>query len=217
MIIFSQEMGETLPTASPQQDAVSHLLKSDPVLAGVMQEVGPCGMSYRPPTFETLARSIAFQQLSGKVATIIFGRVKKATGRRFTAAAFLRLDDEQLRACGLSRQKMASLRDLAQRVNRREISFRKLPAMEDEDIIALLCQVRGIGVWTVQMFLMFALARPDILPLNDLGICNSVRKTYGLEQNPKPAELATIARPWHPYCSVACWYLWRSLDGPADL
>ena len=174
-------------------------------------------MAYRAPTFETLARSITFQQLHGKAAKAIFDRVKKTAGRRFTASAFLKLSDEQLRSCGLSRQKIASLKDLASRVERREISFRKLPAMEDEDIISTLCEVRGVGVWTVQMFLMFALNRPNILPISDLGIRSAVRKAYGLAELPKPPELAIIARSWHPYCTVASWYLWRSLDGAAVL
>ncbi|HEX4157960.1 MAG TPA: DNA-3-methyladenine glycosylase 2 family protein, partial [Rhizomicrobium sp.] len=162
-------------------------------------------------------RSITFQQLSGKAAGTIFQRLRQASGRRFTAAAFLRLTEDQLRACGLSRQKMAALTDLAQHVASRKISFRKLPTMTDEEIISLLSQVRGIGIWTVQMFLIFALQRPNVLPLGDLGIRNAVRKAYGLETLPKPTELAEIARKWQPYCSVATWYLWRSLDGAAEI
>ena len=186
-------------------------------MAEIIRQNGPCQLTSRPATFETLARSITFQQLSGKAAKTIFDRVRKAAGRRFTASAFLKLDDETLRACGLSRQKTASVRDLARRVDRREISFRRFPAMEDEDIISALCEVRGIGVWTVQMFLMFALHRSNVMPLSDLGIRNAVKRAYGLEEAPNPQELATIARKWHPYCTVACWYLWRSLDGPAGI
>ncbi len=199
------------------QLATLHLRKADPVLAAIIKRVGPCQLALREPTFETLARSITFQQLSGKAARTIFDRLRKAVGRRFTASAFLKLTTEELRACGLSRQKIASLTDLAQRVDRREINFRNLHRLEDEEIIALLSQVRGVGVWTVQMFLIFALQRPNVMPLADLGIRNAVRKAYGLEDLPKPAELTKLAEKWHPYCSVASWYLWRSLEGPAGI
>ncbi len=156
--------------------ATRHLLTMDPVLAQIIGRVGPCTFLKRDPNFETLARSITFQQLSGKAAGTIFERLRKAVGRRFTAAAFLKLSEADLRVCGLSRQKIASLTDLAGRVVSREINFRKFPSMPDEEIIEQLCRVRGIGVWTVQMFLMFALERPNILPLSDLGIRSAVRK-----------------------------------------
>lgn len=197
--------------------ATLHLEKADPIMAAIMKRVGPCQIALREPTFETLARSITFQQLNGKAASTIFGRLRKATGRRFTARAFLKLAPEQLRACGLSRQKIASLTDLAERTARREIQFHQLGHLEDEEIIALLSQVRGVGVWTVQMFLIFALQRPNVMPLADLGIRNAVRKAYSLPDLPKPAELAALAEKWVPYCSIACWYLWRSLDGPAGI
>lgn len=197
--------------------ATLHLEKADPVMAAIIARVGPYRLVNREPTFETLARSITFQQLSGKAARTIFERLRKAVGRRFTARAFLKLTPEELRACGLSRQKIASLTDLAERVARREIDFRKLPKLPDEEIIAVLSEVRGIGVWTVQMFLIFALERPNVMPLADLGIRNAVRKAYGLPELPKPAELAKLAEKWHPYCSVASWYLWRSLEGPAGI
>jgi len=197
--------------------AMNHLMKADPVLAAIIEKVGPCNLVPKEPTFETLARSITFQQLSGKAAGTIFERLRKAVGRRFTAAAFLRLTEEELRACGLSRQKMASLRDLAEHVASRRISFKKLHQLEDEAIIEMLSQVRGVGVWTVQMFLMFALERPNVLPTGDLGIRNAIWKAYGLEAAPKPLEIAKLAERWHPHCTVACWYLWRSLDGAAEL
>jgi DNA-3-methyladenine glycosylase II len=169
------------------------------------------------PTFETLARSITFQQLHGKAAATIFARVKKAVGRRFTASGFLKLTTEELRACGLSRQKIASLTDLAERVAARQIRFRKLQTLEDAEVIAILSQVRGVGVWTAQMFLMFALARPNVMPLSDLGIRSAVQKAYGLNALPDAAEMMRISARWHPYCTLASWYLWRSLDGAAEL
>ena len=186
-------------------------------MAKIIKRVGPCQFTAREPTFETLARSIAFQQLSGKAAATIFGRVRKATGPRFTARAFLKVTAEQLRACGLSRQKTASLQDLAAKVERGEINFRTLCDLQDEEVIATLSKVRGVGVWTAQMFLMFALKRPNVMPLADLGIRNAIRRAYGLEELPKAGELSKIAAKWHPYCSVASWYLWRSLEGAADL
>lgn len=164
------------------QAATIHLRTCDPVLAKIIERVGPCQLANRQPTFETLARSITFQQLHGKAAATIFARVRKAAGRRFTAAAFLRLTPEQLRACGLSRQKIASLTDLAEKVANRRINFRKLHALGDEEVIALLSEVRGVGVWTAQMFLIFALRRPDVMPLEDLGIRSAVRKAYGLPE-----------------------------------
>jgi DNA-3-methyladenine glycosylase II len=194
-----------------------HLKNVDPVMARIIKRVGPCQFNVREPTFETLARSIAFQQLNGKAAATIFGRVRKATGSRFTARAFLKLTPEQLRACGLSRQKMASLRDLAAKVERGEINFRKLVDLRDEEVIATLSQVRGVGVWTAQMFLMFALKRPNVMPLADLGIRNAVRKAYGLEELPKTVDLSKLSEKWHPYCSAASWYLWKSLEGQADI
>jgi len=199
------------------EHALQHLKSADPVMAGIIERVGPYALSLREPTFETLARSITFQQLSGKAAGTIFARVKKAVGRRFTAPAFLKLTEEELRACGLSRQKIASLRDLAERVAHRQISFRKLLQLQDEEIILQLSQVRGVGVWTVQMFLIFALQRPNVLPVSDLGVRSAVRRAYGLDELPKPTELAVIAEKWHPYCSVATWYLWRSLEGLATI
>src|SRR5690349_12641296 len=188
------------------ESATLHLQNADPVMAAIIKRVGPCRFTAREPTFETLARSITFQQLNGKAASTIFDRLRKATGRRFTASAFLRLTSEELRACGLSRQKIASLTDLAERVARREINFRKLPQLEDDEIISILSKVRGIGVWTAQMFLIFALERPNIMPLADLGIRNAVRKAYGLSELPTPSELLRFAEKWQPYCSIASWY-----------
>jgi DNA-3-methyladenine glycosylase II len=199
------------------QAAIRHLTKADPVLAQIIGQVGAFQFSRREPTFETLARSITFQQLSGKAAQTIFDRVRKAAGRRFTPAAFLKLTPEQLRACGMSRQKIASVTDLAERTARKEINFRKLHLLTDDEIILQLSQVRGVGVWTAQMFLIFALERLNVMPTGDLGIRNAVQKAYGLAEVPKPSDLLQISEKWHPYCSIATWYLWRSLDGPAAL
>lgn len=197
--------------------AILHLRKADPILARIIKTVGPYSLVTRQPTFETLARSIVYQQISGKAAASILAKLKAAAGPRFTAAALLRLSTEELRACGLSTQKMTYLRDLAEKVGTRQVSFRKLRNLSDEEVIEHLTQVKGIGVWTVQMFLMFALERPNVFPAADLGVRNAIRRAYNLSETPTAADLLRISACWHPYCSVATWYLWRSLDGPAGI
>jgi len=197
--------------------AILHLKRSDPVLKAIIQRVGPYGQKMAPADFPALARSIVFQQLSGKAASTIFGRLEAAVNRRMTPRAVLKLDEARMRSLGLSKQKTAYLRDLAQKTLTREVDFRALPEMPDQEVIAHLTAVKGIGVWTAQMFLIFALGRPDVLPTADLGIRAAMKKQYGLLDLPKPAEMEKIAAAWRPYCSVACWYLWRSLDNQPAL
>jgi DNA-3-methyladenine glycosylase II len=199
------------------QAAIRHLKAADPVLAAIIDRVGPCRLQLREPTFETLARSIVYQQVSGKAAASILARVQQAVGSRFTANAVLRLTPEQLRACGLSKQKATYIRDLAEKVASRKLNFRRLAVLSDEEVIEHLTQVKGIGVWTVQMFLIFALERPNVFPHADLGVRNAIHRAYNLPEAPNPADLLRISQPWHPYCSVATWYLWRSLDGAAGI
>jgi DNA-3-methyladenine glycosylase II len=196
---------------------VTHLRRSDPVLANVIDKVGPFCMEYREPTFETLVRSIVYQQLSGRVARVIFSRLAAALPDGFTPEAVLKIRPARMRALGLSGQKTAYIRELASHTRRGNVVFEQFSALEDADVIAVLTQVKGIGVWTAQMFLMFALQRPDVLPVADLGIRTAIRKVYGLEELPKAAEVERIAQPWRPYCTAACWYLWRSLDGQAGI
>jgi DNA-3-methyladenine glycosylase II len=197
--------------------ALNHLRKADPILAGIIKTVGPYRLLLREPTIETLCRSIVYQQVSGKAAATIFARLKKAVGRTFSARNILKLSPNELRACGLSQQKAAYVRDLAEHVLRKEIDFRRMPEMSDEDVIEHLTRVKGIGVWTAQMFLIFALERPNILPVADLGVRNAIIRAYRLTEKPSADDLVKIAEAWHPYCSVATWYLWRSLDGPAEI
>lgn len=198
------------------REALTHLRKADPVLSQIIEQVGPYRILYRKPDFSTLVRSIASQQVSGKAAAAVYARLVR-TAKRVNAPSIARLTDEQLRAVGLSGQKASYLRDLSERTLRRELRFRQLASLPDEDVIASLTQVRGVGVWTAQMFLMFALRRNDVLPTADLGIRSAMRKAYDLADLPSPAEMEEIAKPWRPWASVACWYLWRSLDGPAEL
>jgi len=198
--------------------AVVHLKKSDPVLAGIIERVGPYRIQYLEPAFATLVRSIVFQQLSGRVARVIFDRLLNLLPeRQLTPAAILALTVEQMRAAGLSNQKTKYIRDLAERTFAGEVDFTLLPGMSDDDVIAMLTQVKGVGVWTAHMFLIFALQRHDVLPVGDLGIRTAMRKAYRMRTLPKPARMEKIARAWRPWCSVASWYLWRSLDGEAEL
>jgi DNA-3-methyladenine glycosylase II len=199
------------------QEAIQHLRRADPILSGIIDRVGDYAIQFREPNFETLVRSIIYQQLSGRVASVIFGRVAAAVGGRFTPEAILKLRPARMRSLGLSKQKTEYIRDLARQTRDRRVIFEELPELPDGDIIERLTQVKGIGVWTVHMFLIFALRRPDILPTGDLGIRNAIRRAYGLEAHPTPAEMQSIAACWRPYCSVASWYLWRSLETDAAL
>ena len=192
--------------------ALEHLKAADPVLARIIEQVGPFRMTYREPTFENLARSIVYQQLSGKAAATIYSRVASAAGDPLTPDGILRLSMEDLRALGLSRQKASYVRDLAEKAATGEVRFDHLPELSDEEVIAELTQVKGIGVWTVHMFLMFAMRRPNVLPVGDLGIQNAIKAAYRMRKKPKAVDIEKRAKRWHPYCSIACWYLWRSLD-----
>jgi DNA-3-methyladenine glycosylase II len=198
--------------------AIVHLKKADPVLAEIIERVGPYRIQFRDPAFSTLVRSIVYQQLSGRVALRIFERLLDLLPeRQLTPEAILALTVEQMRACGLSGQKTRYMQDLAARTFAGELDFTLLPAMRDDEVIAALTQVKGVGVWTAHMFLIFALQRPDILPVGDLAIRAAMRKAYRMRALPKPVRMEKIARAWRPWCSVASWYLWRSLDGEAAL
>ena len=195
------------------RSAIKHLKKSDPVMAAIIQRVGPFAMEYREPSFESLVRSIVYQQLSGRVASVIFGRLHAAAGQeRLTPEGILKLRPAKMRKLGLSAQKTLYIRELAKHTKRGRVVFENLPAADDTFVIEHLTQVKGIGVWTAQMFLMFALRRENVLPVADLGIRVAMKKAYDLDDLPKPAEMESIAAAWKPYASIACWYLWRSLD-----
>lgn len=192
--------------------AIHHLKKSDPVLAAIIERVGPCRMEFGPPEFHSLAEAIVYQQLNGKAAVTIFKRFAALAGEPVTPEGILKLTDAQLRSVGLSKQKSSYLKDMAGRASRGELDFTRLPAMSDDDVIQHLTQVKGVGVWTAHMFLMFTLRRPNVLPTGDYGIQMAIRKHYKKRKMPKPEVMAKIAKSWEPYRSVACWYLWRSLD-----
>jgi DNA-3-methyladenine glycosylase II len=192
--------------------AVNHLKKSDPVLRAIIERVGPCRMEFGPAEFCSLAEAIVYQQLNGKAAVTIFKRFAALAGEPLTPAGILKLSDEQLRNVGLSKQKSAYLKDLAAKTASGLLDFSRLPELSDEDVIKHLTQVKGIGVWTAHMFLMFSLRRPNVLPTGDYGVQVAFKKHYRKRKLPKPKDMEKIARAWEPYRSIACWYMWRSLD-----
>jgi DNA-3-methyladenine glycosylase II len=199
------------------KEAIRHLRSSDPILSEIIDRVGDYRIQFRDPDFETLVKSIVYQQLSGRVANVIFGRLAAAAGGKVTPENILRLRPSRMRSLGLSTQKTAYIRDLARHTRTGVVDFGALAGLPDDEVIGRLTQVKGIGVWTVHMFLIFALRRLDVLPTGDLGIRNAIRKAYGLPELPTPAEVQALAERWRPYCTVASWYLWRSLEPDANL
>ncbi len=199
--------------------AIIHLKKKDAVLRRIIETVGPYRMEFLEPVFSTLVRSIVYQQLSGKVARVIYNRLLEAAdnGSGLTPQAILKLTPARLRKIGLSRQKSAYILDLARRTHEGSVVFETMHQLNDQEVIDHLTAVKGIGVWTAHMFLIFALRRTDVLPTGDLGVRMAIRKAYELSELPKPAEIEAIAGAWRPYCSIAAWYLWRSLDSEAAL
>jgi DNA-3-methyladenine glycosylase II len=195
--------------------SVRHLKRVDPILARVIEQVGPCRIALRTDGthYHALTRAIVFQQLSGKAAGTIFGRFNALyPANSPTPEAVLATSDEQLRAVGLSRQKVGYMRDLSLKVTTGDLPLDAVEHMADDDLIAHLVQVKGIGRWTAQMFLMFRLGRPDVLPELDLGIQNAIRKAYRMRKRPTPKQVKRIGAKWSPHSSVASWYLWRSLE-----
>jgi len=201
--------------ATSFRPAIAHLKRVDPVMAEIIARVGPCRIQQRRTGthYDALVRSIVFQQLSGKAAGTIHRRFSELyPGKRIRAESVLQSSDEELRSAGLSRQKIGYLRDLSARVADRSLPLAHLGRLPDESIIEHLVQVKGIGRWTVQMFLIFRLGRPDVLPELDLGVQNAIQRAYGLKKRPSPKDVLEIGEKWRPHASVASWYLWRSLE-----
>jgi DNA-3-methyladenine glycosylase II len=215
--------------------AILHLKKSDPVMRAIIERVGAFRMEFGDPTFHSLAEAIVYQQLNGKAAVTIFNRFQELSGNPVTPEGILKLTPDKMRSVGLSKQKSSYLLDMAERAHRGELNFSRLADMSDDEVIEHLTQVRGVGVWTAHMFLMFTLRRPDVLPTGDFGIRMAMFKHYldksaGRNRSrarpsqrsqkpgkrklklPTPEQMELIARHWVPYRSIACWYLWRSLD-----
>jgi DNA-3-methyladenine glycosylase II len=196
--------------------ARDYLSRRDPRLAAVIERVGPCrlgeGRSHAP--FASLVRAIMWQQLSGKAAETIHARVLALLGgaQHLTPAALLALDPGALRAAGVSRPKIAYLRDLAERVQDGRLDLAALEHAADDEVISAITSVKGLGRWSAEMFLMFRLNRPDVFPVGDLGIVKGVQILAGMKRRPKPVTMMRIAAAWRPYRSVAAWYLWRLLE-----
>ncbi len=217
--------------AIDDEQALAHLAAADPVMGRIITECGPYELRADATNpFASLARSIIFQQLSGKAAGTIFRRfvalfelpesVAVPVGPDWNPfaqpfpepARVLALDDGTLRSVGLSRQKVASIRSLAEHFASGELGSEQFDSWTDEEIIVHLTRVRGVGRWTAEMFLMFHLRRPDVLPVNDVGINRAIMRRYGLEAMPLPDDVRRVGESWRPWASVACWYLWRSED-----
>ena len=192
-----------------------HLMKADPKLSVIIKRVGPCELHAFAPRdpFETLCMSIASQQLSTKAAATIFGRFKDLfpPDRKPTPDRVMTLGDDQLRACGFSRAKAAFVKDLAAHVLDGRLDLKRLKKHPDDEVMRQLVAVKGIGRWTAEIFLMFRLGRPDILPADDLGLMNAVHRAYRLRKRPDAKRLRQMGEAWRPHRSVAAWYLWQSL------
>ena len=190
------------------------LARRDPVLRDLMRRYGPCGLgdSQHADPFRALIRAIISQQLSTHAAATIARRFEALFAGSPTPGAIGGATDEQLRGVGLSAQKIRYIRDLCARIDGGVLPLDSLGEMPDEDVIGVLTQVKGIGRWTAEMFLMFRLHRPDVLPVDDLGIVKAVQRAYGMRTLPSPKRLTRLGEAWRPYRSVACWYLWASLE-----
>ncbi len=191
-----------------------HLSKADPVLAQIIAEVGALGIQPRPERFQALVRNIIYQQLAGAAANAIYGRFAGLfPGVEFPSPEqVLAKTDAELRSVGLSEKKALYIKDLAAHVRDGKLNFHRFHRMTDEEIIADLTRVKGIGKWTAEIFLMFNLGRPDVMPADDLGVQNAVKRHYRMRQRPNRKRLLKHAERWRPYRTAAAWYLWRSLD-----
>jgi DNA-3-methyladenine glycosylase II len=196
------------------------LMRRDPVMRELIRQHGACGLADNQHTdpYKALVHSIMSQQLSSKAAATIARRFDDLFGGTFpTPSQVLAMPDDRLRSVGLSAMKVSFIRDLARRIADGSLRLDAFDAMSDDEVIAALTEVRGIGRWTAEMFLMFRLHRPDVLPVGDLGIVNAIKKQYGLRKVPTPERMMRIGESWRPYRSIACWYLWASLDNKPNV
>ncbi len=190
-----------------------HFRRHDPALHAVVRRVGPFTLRPQRNRFQLLVRSIVFQQISMGAARTIYARLAQKAGRRgIQPAALAALGFEELRSVGLSRQKAAYISDLAHKVADGSVPLGHLGRLSDERVIAELIQVKGIGRWTAQMFLIFALGRPDVFPVDDLGVRSAIQKLYGFPEPPTKEQCLAIGSRWSPFASVGSWYCWRFLD-----
>ncbi len=207
-------------TEAEYRRATQLLMRRDPVLRAAIKRIGPCGLAarQRKDHLTTLVGAIVSQQLSTKAAATIFGRLVALFpgGAIPGAQAIAALGDDELRGVGLSGQKVGYLRDLCARIADGRLQLDQLDTLSDDAVIERLTSVKGFGRWTAEMFLMFRLHRPDVLPVGDLGIVKAVQKLYGLRKIPDARRIQKIGEAWRPYRSVASWYLWQTLRLPAD-
>lgn len=209
-----------LATPSSLQHAAEHLRKHDPVLAPIIERAGIAAFEPHTDYYTAIVNSIIGQQVSVASAAAVKRRLQELfNGHYPTPAEILETEEETLRSVGLSRQKQKYIRDLAQHIVDGKVTFDKIADQSNDEIINELTDVKGIGIWTAHMFLMFGVGRLDILPIGDLGVRNGVRDLYGFEQTPTPDEVTEIAtnNNWHPYESVASWYVWRAFDDNPEL
>lgn len=200
-------------TRPTQAEIETHFRNVDPILSAVIDRVGPCRLKPNRNRFKTLVSSIISQQISTAAARTIKARLEAILPPgKMTPAALASLSVDQLRSVGISQQKAGYLLDLAEKCETGQVRLSQLGRLSDERVIDQLIQVKGIGRWSAQMFLMFSLVRLDVFPDGDLGIKNAVQKLYGFDQPPSSRELIAIAAPWSPYATIASWYCWRSLD-----
>lgn len=195
------------------KQADRHLRKSDPVLARVIADIGPCTLDRQKNRYRNLLRAIVGQQISSAAARAVFKKLETTiNARSLNPDAVAKLSEEDLRAVGLSSQKARYVKDLTDHVLDKRLNLRSLHYKSDEEAIELLTDVKGIGLWTAHMFLMFSLGRPDVLPWGDLGVQVAMRNLYELDSLPKKEDCLLIAEPWRPYATIASWYLWRTVD-----
>jgi 3-methyladenine DNA glycosylase/8-oxoguanine DNA glycosylase len=209
--------GRMQPSAALLRRATGHLRQKDPVMGRIIGQVGPCRLEVdaRGGAFAALVESIVYQQISGKAAASIYARLLALSGgRRPRPQHILEASDADLRSAGLSRQKIAYLRDLAVRAGD-GLPLRRIARLDDEAVIEALSAVKGIGRWTAEMFLIFRLGRLDVLPVDDYGIRKAMQRAYRFRELPKPERMRRVGEAWRPYRTVATWYLWRSIDGAA--
>ena len=200
-------------TQAQIQSARRHLRAEDPVMKDMIDAVGPYTLRFERDRFAMLVRSIVSQQISTIAARAIRKRLMDLVGPDgLTAGNLARFNTEDLRSVGLSSQKASYVADLAAKVNDGALDLRQIGRLSDEAVVESLTQVKGIGRWTAQMFLIFSLGRPDVFPHDDLGVRTAIRDQYGLDDLPDKTTSHSIAAPWRPYASVASWYCWRSLD-----
>ena len=189
-----------------------HIAAADPVMAALIPRIGPCALPQRRSPYAALVRSIVGQQLSMAAASTIHRRIQTALGGQISLRRIQCTSDAALIATGLSRRKLHFIRELTRCVATKDFDFAALRDLPDDHAIQKLCTLRGVGPWTADMFLMFVLNRPDVLPLGDAGLQRSFRLSYNLPHSPPPALMQKLAEPWRPYRTVGCWYLWRALD-----